>query len=48
MKEIFLVTLIIFNIYLYFTIDQHSKDQLKSAVVGIPSKIESVIGKVNL
>jgi hypothetical protein len=46
MKEILLVSIIIFGIYLYITIDQHSKDQLKTATLDIPNKIEFLIARV--
>jgi transcriptional regulator of met regulon len=43
MKNILIILFMIFSLYLYINVDQHSKDQIKSITLSIPAKVISLI-----
>jgi archaellum component FlaF (FlaF/FlaG flagellin family) len=46
MKTIMLIAIFIFGVYLYASINQLAKDELKKATTDIPNKIQYAIGMV--
>jgi archaellum component FlaF (FlaF/FlaG flagellin family) len=46
MKTIMLIAIFIFGVYLYASINQLAKDELKKATMDIPNKIQYAIGMV--
>ncbi len=46
MKELFLLAIFILGIYLYISIDQHSRDTVAKSITDIPAKVQYIIDKV--
>jgi hypothetical protein len=46
MRTILLIAIFIFGVYLYGSISQLAKDELKKATLDIPNKVQYAIGMV--